>query len=244
MKVFGLSTNYVSFGSGETVLFLHGWGCDVSDFLGSAKVLSKERKVVCLDLWGFGKSQSPKKVWNSFDYAKAVHEFARLLGIKKFHLVGHSFGGKIAIIYASHFSAEVKSLTLVASAGMKKRFSLKRYLKIKRYKRLKKLVLENKKDESVLLGFGSQDLKNSTGIMKDIMLNVVNENVCFESKKICTKTLIVWGKNDKETPIYMAKKLHKNIHHSKLITFDGGHFVHIENFLKFNETLKNFWEEV
>ena len=244
IKVCSLNTNYTRYGQGENVLFLHGWGSSMKDFEGSAKVFSKNYCVINVDLWGFGGSEEPTKVWGTIDYAKALHEFTKKLKLNSFHLVGHSFGGKIAIMFSNLFGSDVKSLTLVDSAGMKRRFSLKNYFKIKRYKHLKKMVENQKVDEQILKKFGSNDYKNSSGIMKQILTKVVNENVEQESKSIKLKTLIVWGKKDKDTPLYMARKIHKNITGSKLCVLDGGHFSHIDCFQEFNIILEQFWRSL
>lgn len=241
IKVCSLNTNVEDCGSGENVVFLHGWGSDLTDFLGSAKVLSKNYRTINLDLWGFGKSDKPHSVWGIEEYAKALDEFFKKSNLKQFHLVGHSFGGKIAIKYTFLNPQNVKSLTLVDSAGIKNRFSILNKLKIHRYKKLKKQVLLGKRDKAVLEKFGSTDFKNSGGIMKQIMVKVINQNVEFECKQIKTKTLIVWGKQDKDTPLYMAKKLNKLIKNSSLKIFQGGHFSHIDNFLMFNNSIQKFW---
>lgn len=241
MKVFGLETNFEEFGQGDdAVLFLHGWGCDVTDFLGTAKTVSGKFKTICLDLWGFGKSEQPKDVWGTEDYANAVVQFLKQKNLKLVHLVGHSFGGKIAAkIAADNFNLS-KSLVLVSSAGILKK-SLKTKLLILRYKHLKKLVLKGKKPKSVLKRFGSNDWKQTSGIMKKIMGKVTNENFAGEFKKIKVPTLIVWGKNDTTTPVFMAKKIYKKVNGSKLKIFEGNHFVHIQNFAQFNKICLEFW---
>ncbi len=244
MKVFGLNTNFQEFGCGNnTVLFLHGWGSDVSDFLGSAKMLSKNMKTICLDLWGFGKSETPKQVLSSFDYANFVFEFLKQKNLESCHLVGHSFGGKIATIFCNNHKNFAKSLILVASAGIVKK-SFKTKLLIAKYKHLKNLVKQGKKPQSVLQKFGSSDWQGSCDIMKQIMAKVTNENLENEFKKVTQNTMIVWGKQDKTTPLFMAKKIHKYIKNSELKIFKGEHFVHIQNFLKFNQTCLKFWEEL
>ena len=243
-KICSLNTNFTSLGSGEVVLFLHGWSSDTSDFEGSAKHFSKFYHVYNLDLWGFGKSEAPKKAWGVEEYAKAIHEFVLKNKLKNINLVGHSFGGKLAVLYAFNYADYIKSLTLVDSAGMKPRFSLKKFLQVKKYKKLKQKVQQGKINESVLKKYGSQDYQNSQGVMREILTKVVNQNVEQQSKNICVPTMIVWGKHDKDTPIYMAKRFHKNINGSELHILNGGHFCHIDCFEEFNFILENFWRSL
>ena len=239
-----LKTNFVQSGIGKNILFLHGWGSDISDFLGSYNHFSKNYHVINLDLWGFGKSETPKEVWGCDDYIKHLYEFVKENHLKNLNLVGHSFGGKLAIKFCNLYPSLCKSLILVDSSGVRKKLSFVKRLKIYRYKKLKELVLQGKKDKMVLEKFGSSDYKNSNGIMKKIMTKVVNEDCENELKSIDIPTLLFWGKQDKDTPLYMAKKMHKQIKNSKLICLNGGHFSHIDNFLEFNKTAQNFWEGI
>ena len=59
MEILSLKTFVRDFGSGPAVLFLHGWGSDETDFLGSAKIFSNNMRTILVDLWGFGKSVKP-----------------------------------------------------------------------------------------------------------------------------------------------------------------------------------------
>ena len=239
-----LKTNLMQSGVGKNILFLHGWGSDTSDFLGSYNYFSNSYHVINLDLWGFGKSETPKNVWGCDDYVEHLYKFVKKNNLKNLNLVGHSFGGKLAIKFCFLHQELCSSLILVDSSGIKPKLSLVKKYKIYKYKKLKQLVLCGKKDEKVLEKFGSIDFKNSKGIMKQIMIKVVNENCEDELKNISIPTLIFWGKYDKDTPLFMAKKLHKQIKNSKLIICDGGHFSHIDNFLVFNKVAQNFWEGI
>ena len=244
IEVCSLNTNYLDCGSGEVVLFLHGWGSDISDFQGSFNHFKNNYRTINLDLWGFGKSEEPHSVWGTKEYANAVYEFVKNLGLKNIHLVGHSFGGKVAILYTYFHSENLKSLTLVDSAGIKPKLTCGTKLKIKRYKKLKSLVESGKKELSCLEKFGSTDFKQSCGIMQKILTRVVNEDIEKESKEIKVKTQIIWGKKDKDTPLYMAKQLHKNIQGSNLYVLNGGHFSHIDSFVQFNGILEKFWRSL
>lgn len=231
-------------GKGECILFLHGWGSSHADFLGTARTASMCFRTINIDLWGFGKSNLPPDVWGSLEYAKKVVDFLKSKKIKKVHLVGHSFGGKIATKICVNHPNMVKSLILVDSAGIIKRKSLKEKIKIRRYKKLKKLVMLGKKDECVLEKFGSSDYKNSSNIMRKILVKIVNENLESDFKNIKTRTLIVWGKQDKTTPLKMGKKINKLILGSKLVVFNGGHFAHVDNFKEFNNLCFDFWRSI
>lgn len=244
MKIKLLETYVENYGSGENVLFLHGWGSDHNDFAGTVKVFQKSMRTVNLDLWGFGKSKNPPSNWGSDNYVEAVYELAQKLKLKNIHLVGHSFGGKLAMKFSVKYPELCKSLILVDTAGLQKKLSFFQKNRVKRYKKLKILVQEGKKDSKVLEKFGSEDYKNSSQNMREIMVRVVNENCEDDFKKITIPTLIFWGRQDKTTPLKMGVKLNKLILDSKFVIFNGGHFCHIENFKQFNQQCLNFWEGV
>ena len=98
-----------------------------------------------------------------------------------------------------------------------------------------------KKDKSELEKYGSADYKALDGVMKETFVKVVNENLYSHFKKIAMPTLILWGEKDKETPLYMAKKLKRIIKNSSLYVIKGtGHFSYLERPDIFVAALKCF----
>ena len=94
---------YTKEGDGNDVLFLHGWGGNHDSF----KILYpflKEVCATCVDLQGFGNSQDPPPSgWNTEDYADNLAEFVRLQNFKNLTVVGHSFGGRIGVVFAAKY---------------------------------------------------------------------------------------------------------------------------------------------
>ena len=81
--------------------------------------------------------------------------------------------------------------------------------------------------------------------MKETFKNIVNTHLEAYAKKIKAKTLIVWGLQDNETPIYMARRLNKLIAGSELkILNDGGHFSFLDCKLEFFRIVNEFYKEV
>jgi pimeloyl-ACP methyl ester carboxylesterase len=68
--------------------------------------------------------------------------------------------------------------------------------------------------------------------MKQTFIKVVNEHLDYLLGDITVPTLILWGKSDKETPIYMAKKFHKNLKNSTLYIFEGGHYSYVDSYIE------------
>lgn len=243
----GVKTNFrVKFNNNKDkfVLLLHGWGGNLNSFLLLEKYLLENNfSVVSLDFPGFNKSDIPNENFCLDDYVKVVRELLQFLKIEKTFVVAHSFGGRVAIKLASSTST-VQKLVLVDSAGLKPRFSLIRYLKIRCYKFLKWLKSKNiiKRD---LNKFGSEDYKNLPSSMKKVFVRVVNEDLSCYLKNITCPTLLVWGKKDKATPLYMAKKMKRKIKDSGLVVYkNAGHFSYLDNYNEFLLVINSFFSKI
>ncbi len=235
--------NYVKIDGGKNlIVFLHGWGMDSSSFL-FAKDYFLEYAKVFVDFAGFGKTPPPKRAWFVEDYAKNLYDFLKGFEFENLVLVGHSFGGRVAVRFAAKYQNEFSGLKLclVDSAGIKPRLSLLKKLKIAKFKRLKKKSEKNEKLKRKLESFGSSDYKNLLGVMRETFVRVVNEDLSQDAAKILCDTQIVWGEKDKETKLFMAKKYHKLIKNSKLdIISNAGHFCFLEKPQEFLIILDRF----
>lgn len=229
ITVGGVSCEYELYQSEgtDTVVFLHGWGGDLRSFAGAYRAACAWG-VTCLNL-AFPKKVPPS--WGIYEYAEHVGGVLISLGIENPIIVGHSFGGRVGIILAAR--GAVKKLVLVDSAGMKPRFSLKKKLAIASYHRAVK-------KGKTLDGFGSADYNNIERDMRGVFVRVVNTYLENLLPYIRCPSLIFWGKDDKDTPVYMAKRLNKGISGSALITVPGGHYSYIDAPYAFSQALKTF----
>ena len=103
-------------GEGEAVLLLHGWGCTHDIFKAIATILSTKYKVYSFDFPGFGASQEPDEVWGVEEYTRLIEKFVSDNHIESPSLVGHSFGGRVSILYSSRNSTT--RVVLVDAAGI------------------------------------------------------------------------------------------------------------------------------
>ena len=127
-------------------------------------------------------------------------------------------------------------LVLVDSAGLKPRRKPTYYVKITIHKLMKKLGMKGLK--------GSNDYRVLSLIMKETFKKVVSYDQSYLLKDISVPTAIFWGKKDKDTPLYMAKKLSKNIKDSSLFLLDGGHYAYVDDLEKFVSILTAFVQQV
>ena len=231
----GIRINYRKGGEGSPMILMHGWGCDSSTLSLFERVGLEHHTVYNLDLPGFGKSQEPTSVWGVEEYAAMLEEFVKQLGIDNPILLGHSYGGRIAIIYASRNA--VSKLVLVDAAGVKPRHGLRYYLKVYSYKAAKRLypllVGREKADkliEQMRSQRGSSDYVNSSPLMRQVMVKSINTDLRRLMPKISAPTLLLWGEKDTATPMRDARIMAKRIPNSSLVSFPGaGHFCFIDN---------------
>lgn len=243
-----IKINYICQGEGEDVLILHGWGANIDTVMPIVNLLKTHFKVYAVDLPGFGKSEKPKEVFGSEDYARVVKEFLDKMGIKKVILIGHSFGGKLSIILGSKYPEMVEKIVLINSAGLIPKRGLKYYIKVYSFKLLKFLYKsfffwldKEEKMEKFYKKFGSTDYREADGIMRRILVKVVNENLKPILGEIKAPTLLIWGDKDTATPLYMGKIMEREIPDSGLVVLEGaGHYSYLDDFNRFAIIIRTF----
>ncbi len=224
------------------IVFLHGWGADKNSFFWLTNYFF-DHTLLFIDFAGFGESGEPDKPWTVSDYVDDLKSLIDKFKVESLVLVGHSFGGRVAIKFAYLYQNDFRQfkLCLVDSAGVKPRRNLFYYFKIWKYKLVKKIAKRFKKYEKTISKYGSNDYKMLSSIMKRTFINVINEDLLPVAKFIKSPTIIVWGDKDFETKIYMAKKLNKVIDNSKLFIIKGaGHFSFLDNRQEFLIILDTF----
>jgi pimeloyl-ACP methyl ester carboxylesterase len=222
----GLKINYKIMGLGPVVFILHGWGASADSWIRVGRSIAQQGfRVIIPDLPGFGKSAKPQKVWNLDDYCNFVTSFIDVLGYKKVILIGHSFGGRIAIKLATKNPQRIEKLILVSAAGIRPKKRFKDYVAV--------FLARASKPFSGLPGFNlvrklfykkflkKTDYFRAKGIMKEVFKKVIREDLEPFLKKIEPKTLIVWGSEDKITPLADGLKMKKEIKGSELTILKG-----------------------
>lgn len=235
-------------GQGAPVVLLHGWGC-TRQTLASVEqaVEALGRPVVNVDFPGFGESSEPQEVWGVYDYAAALEALLDAEGIgPDAVLLGHSFGGRVAIILGARGRAG--KLVLVDAAGLKPRRSLRYYLKVysfKARKHLLRLLLGRERAEARLdklrARAGSSDYAAASPRMRAIMSRVVNEDLRHELPRIKAPTLLFWGEADTATPLADAREMERAIPDAALVSYPGvGHYSFLERPGEFRAVLSSF----
>lgn len=231
-KIKNIDINYIDYGEGkDTVVLLHGWGQNIEMMKPIGDRLSNNFHIIIVDLPGFGLSEEPKEVFTVYDYVEIIHELLKSLKITNPIMVGHSFGGKISLVYASKY----KTKKLVTFGSPFKKEITKLSLKTKVLKKLKQVPGINKLEDFAKKHIGSTDYKNASKMMRDILVDTVNLDVSSDVKKIKCPTLLIWGTNDEAVSIESAKELETLISDCGLVEYEGcSHYAYLE---RLNQTI-------
>lgn len=196
----------------KTLVILPGWGSDLSRWqplVTKLKVAGLSVIFPCL----------PKdKVRDIDDFSDWLEEKTKTL--PPFFLLGHSFGGQVAINFTARYPERVKKLILVASAGIR-RPSLKALMMLPLAKIFKYLPFKLKR-----LGYKvikETDYLKASPVMKETMKLILRDDQQENMKKIRVSTLILWGKQDRYTPLRDGRLTHQLIKNSVLTEFNGKH---------------------
>lgn len=234
-----LKTDARLLGSAErTVVFLHGWGRTGDDFDRLVARLTPQfpaTAFIQMDLPGFGGSPMVRQDGLSIeDYSAILKDLFDKLGVPRATLVGHSLGGRIAIKFAARFPERVEKLVLISAAGLPRR-TLSLFL-IRLARSLFNTAFSAVRDFAYILRlknllgatFGSRDYRVARGALRETLKKVLAEDLRPDAKKISAPALLLWGKDDRITPLRDAAEYHSLIRGSQLELLDGGHFVFLE----------------
>ena len=228
--------NYKIIGNGEEILFIPGWNDNLKHFIPLANKI-KEYKFILIDLPNQGDSLPLNKKLEMNDYIELINNFLKKNNLIPKIIIGHSFCGKLAFLYALKY--QIDKLVLIAPSLIKNK-SLKTYYKIYKYKLLKNLNRELNLNFN-LNKYGSKEYKEQNEINKQNFIIATNNYYKKDLKNLSSKTLLYYGKLDKVTPLKEAKVINKRIKNSRLIIDpEEDHFAIYNNPYKFIRTLKEF----
>jgi pimeloyl-ACP methyl ester carboxylesterase len=217
----GKNIHYEKIGEGRPILFVHGWGGSIKSLRPLATLVAKDRQAILIDLPGFGHSQAPDPDWGVKEYSKLLIDFIQSQQFPQFDFFGHSFGGGLGIFIASQYPKYINHLILCNSA-------LQRTGKTSKKAQLAKKLLENQllppkltfflRKLSYRIFFPNSDLIRHPHLESNFR-KIMTEDLTNYLNKITAKTLILWGGNDKDTPVSYAHVIHEKIKDSSLKIF-------------------------
>lgn len=239
IKIQDLNVYYEKSGrKDKKVVLLHGWGQNTTMMSFIAEALSKHFIVYNIDFPGFGKSDEPTSVWGCEDYTEFLHDFCVKNKIDNPILIAHSFGCRIAVRYAYKYGAY--KMVLTGAAGIRDSRHVLWYIKTYSYKLAKK-ILPKSVVEKYQNKVGSEDYNNTSGIMRQTFVKVVNDDIKSLLKDVDAETLLVFGELDEATPLSKGKLMEKLMPNATLVVFENDdHFAYFKQGARFNAVLDAF----
>lgn len=208
----------------KTIFILHGWavrGAEENKKMWQPfidELESSDLRVEFLKIPGL--SAPLDEVWNLDNYLSWLStEIDKKSNDKKIFLLGHSFGGQLAIRYAAQNNEKIEKLILLDSSGirdMAPRVVLKRtaFLLIAK---VGKVLLRGEFFRNLLYKLAREaDYKNASPLLRKTMAKVLDNQILDDLPKINCETKIIWGENDLTTPVKHARKMKELITNSEL----------------------------
>jgi pimeloyl-ACP methyl ester carboxylesterase len=207
------------------VLALHGWGRRGRDFAAVLDGLTG----LAPDLPGFGASPVPDEVIGADAYADIVAGILDSFDRPPV-LVGHSFGGRVAVCLAAKHPDRVGPLILTGVPLIRLESDRRPAIGYRLVRWLNRLgVVSDGRLEREKRRRGSADYRAATGVMRDILVRVVNESYESQLAEITSPVQLIWGVDDTEVPIAVARTAQPLIREASLDVLPGvGHFVPVQ----------------
>ncbi len=200
------------------LIVLHGWGSNKNLMKKSFEKQMSAFRHIYVDLPGFGNSTCNVTLCTA-DYARIVELLMIHINASKDIILGHSFGGKVALLL------DPKVLVLVGSAGIfiPKPFKIK--AKIALFKTVKVFGLSKLRSL-----FVAEDAKTLSEPMYQTFKNVVDEDFSSDFSSYKGKALLCWGRDDTATPLSSGEKIDELIKDSSLEVYDGDHYFFMKEY--------------
>lgn len=240
----GLHYVYLDGGKGEPLLLLHGFGANKDSFVRVAKYLTPHYRVVIPDLIGFGESSRPAKAdYSPRAQAERLRALAKELGMPKSHVGGNSMGGHIALTYAALYPSEVKTLWLLAPAGVWSAPPSEMRRRIETTGRNPMIVTNEDEFAELIAGLSAvpmpiprrfldvvaQERIRNRELEQRIFRQLTEDSVEKRVRGLATPALIVWGAQDRVLHPGSAGILQMLLTRSEVVLMQGvGHIPMIE----------------
>jgi pimeloyl-ACP methyl ester carboxylesterase len=251
IEINGIRTAQAITGEGKPVMMLHGWGSHLGLMWPLAERLaSLGYRIYIPDLPGFGQSAPPPAAWSVHDYTAFAVAYLNHHELDKVHLVGHSFGGRLGLLLGAEYPERIVKMVLADSAGVRSRPTLNSQIRQSAYKLMRNILytaklnnFANRLSAWYVDRYGSPDYKAAQGVMRETFVKVVNEDLLAYAARVKPPTLLLWGDQDDDTPLWQGKLLEQTIPDAGLVVFEGaGHYSYLDRLGETVRILDHFFK--
>jgi len=235
-------------GDGNTLMLLHGLFGALSNFKGIIEHFKKDYNVVVPMLPIF---ELPIKEVSVSGLVEHVVEFVEFKGFDKVHVLGNSLGGHITLLYGLGNPEKIDSLILTGSSGLFENSLGSTFPKRGDYDFIKtktEATFYNPMIATKELVDEVYDIVNDRNKAIRIIAtakSAVRHNLADKLHHLKTPTLLIWGKEDNVTPLFVGEKFNELIEGSKLVVVEEcGHAPMMEKPEQFNNILETFLNDL
>jgi pyruvate dehydrogenase E2 component (dihydrolipoamide acetyltransferase) len=257
VEVDGRRLRYLRTGEGlATVVFLHGFGGDLNNWLFNSEKLAQGRTVYAVDLPGHGESVKDVGAGDLGFFAATLGAFLNAVGVDRPHLIGHSMGAAVALQLALDQPDRMASLTLIDSAGLGREINadyIDGFVNAGKGRELKSVLQLLFADQGLVTRQLVDDVlkyKRKDGVdqalrtIRDALFPDGTQAVDLSARlgELAVPVLVVWGREDRVIPVAHAERLSEGV---RLEILHGqGHSPHMEAANEVNRLVGQFLEEV
>jgi pimeloyl-ACP methyl ester carboxylesterase len=245
LNIDSITMRYKTAGAGEQVILLHGWGGSIESLGAVFADLATQYQVFAIDFPGHGESGLPPTAWGVSDYAESVLHLMDALDLQRPHILAHSHGGRVTLKLASTYPDRVGKLILVNSAGVRPPQPLTYYGRVLLAKLGKALAWYggrwgNTVRNHIYRAVASSDYANA-GPLRETFVKLVREDLTPLLPSVKAPTLLIWGADDKDTPVSCARVMERLIPNAQLVILqNAGHFSYLDQYGKFRLIVGRF----
>ena len=247
VEIDGLSVHYRDQGQGFPIVLLHGAASSLFTWDAWAADLSKDYRVIRYDLPGFGLTgPNATKDYSMEWHVRFLETFQDKLNVPACYLAGNSFGGHIAADFASAHPERVKKLILVDAGGYPNPHRGVLAMRLARLPVIGEILGHatprffiamtirqmygdpRRLSDAVIDRYYDFILRAGNRETFGIILRGAAEDPTAKFQAIEVPTLILWGSEDRTSPVLYAERFHRDIRHSQLIVYQGAGHVPME----------------
>lgn len=226
-------------GKGVPIVILHGWGRRGHEWEMLGKYLHEKtgRTILIPDLPGFGGTGMYPGITDIYDYTKALVSWMTYLDIKRASIVGHSLGGRMAVVLGARYPSFVENLIIIAPAAIKP-MTLRRILL--RPLSIISSFIPSRLRESISNRLSDVDGQNIK--LRALYKAVVKYDLTNELTKIKALTLVIWGERDPVLPLGLLPIYKKHLQNARVrVVWEAGHDPHLSHFRDLSRIVEEIW---
>ncbi|MFQ5737712.1 MAG: alpha/beta fold hydrolase [Acidobacteriota bacterium] len=244
------------------LVLIHGMFGDYLDWEPVLQPLARRQRVIAIDLPGFGASDKPNREYTGEFFVDSLHGLLQELGVQRATLVGNSFGGQIALLYALRYPGEVERLILVDSGGFRPFTEEEKALTRQRFGEAAIAALTPEINEMLFAPLFTAPteirqrylqkqnaklaradyLAYAHAVASSIQLSV-STFLLDRLPEIECPTLLLWGEKDQAVPLELARQALEKLPRARLTVVPGcGHVLQLDCPEDFLQAVEGFLE--